>query len=132
MKKISILITIFFCAIMFNCKAQNDDIVTKVTPEELVVLLKANKEIKLIDVRTPEEYGAGHISRAENINFFSKNFSKSLAELDKEEPLIIYCKSGRRSGKSIVTFKELGFTKIYELEGGVLNWKSKDFEVKTK
>ena len=117
---------------MFNCKAQNDDIVTKMTPEELVVLLKANKEIKLIDVRTPEEYGAGHISRAENINFFSKNFSKSLAELDKEEPLIIYCKSGRRSGKSIVTFKELGFTKIYELEGGVLNWKSKDFEVKTK
>ncbi|WP_133969268.1 rhodanese-like domain-containing protein [Algibacter lectus] len=132
MKKISILITIFFCAIMFNCKAQNDDIVTKVTPEELEVLLKEQKEMKLIDVRTPEEFGAGHISRAENINFFSENFSKSLAELDKEEPLIIYCKSGRRSGKSIAIFKELGFTKIYELEGGVLNWKSKDFEVKTK
>ncbi|WP_282149204.1 rhodanese-like domain-containing protein [Algibacter lectus] len=132
MKKISILLTIFFCAIMFNCKAQNDDIVTKVTPEELEVLLKEQKEMKLIDVRTPEEFGAGHISRAENINFFSENFSKSLAELDKEEPLIIYCKSGRRSGKSIAIFKELGFTKIYELEGGVLNWKSKDFEVKTK
>lgn len=132
MKKISILITIFFCAIMFNCKAQNDDIVTKVTPEELEVLLKEQKEMKLIDVRTPEEFGAGHISRAENINFFSENFSKSLAELDKEEPLVIYCKSGRRSGKSIAIFKELGFTKIYELEGGVLNWKSKDFEVKTK
>lgn len=132
MKKISILITIFFCAIMFNCKAQNDDIVTKVTPEELEVLLTEQKEMKLIDVRTPEEFGAGHISRAENINFFSENFSKSLAELDKEEPLIIYCKSGRRSGKSIAIFKELGFTKIYELEGGVLNWKSKDFEVKTK
>ncbi|WP_159018282.1 rhodanese-like domain-containing protein [Algibacter sp. L3A6] len=132
MKKISILITIFFCAIMFNCKAQNDDIVTKVTPEELVVLLKEQKEIKLIDVRTPEEYGAGHISRAENINFFSENFSESLAELDKEEPLVIYCKSGRRSGKSVATFKESGFTKIYELEGGVLNWKSKNFEVKTK
>ncbi|MWW26559.1 rhodanese-like domain-containing protein [Algibacter lectus] len=117
---------------MFNCKAQNDDIVTKVTPEELEVLLKEQKEMKLIDVRTPEEFGAGHISRAENINFFSENFSKSLAELDKEEPLIIYCKSGRRSGKSIAIFKELGFTKIYELEGGVLNWKSKDFEVKTK
>ena len=132
MKKISILLTIFFCAIMFNCKAQNDDIVTKVTPEELEVLLKEQKEMKLIDVRTPEEFGAGHISRAENINFFSENFSKSLAELDKEEPLVIYCKSGRRSGKSIAIFKELGFTKIYELEGGVLNWKSKDFEVKTK
>lgn len=131
MKQIPIVISIFFCALMFNCKAQNDDVFTAVTPEELGVLLQEQKEIKLIDVRTPAEFNAGHISGAENINFLSDNFSKSLEGLDKNEPLIIYCKSGRRSGKSRAVFKELGFLKVYDLEGGILKWKSQNFEVKT-
>ena len=50
--------------------------------------------------------------------------------LNPKEPLIIYCKSGRRSKKSRAVFKELGFLTVYDLEGGVLNWKSEGFHLK--
>ncbi|MCL5130457.1 MULTISPECIES: rhodanese-like domain-containing protein [unclassified Algibacter] len=132
MKSISIFIIIFFCATLFNCKAQKDDIVTEITPEELNVILKEQNGIRMLDVRTPKEFKISHISGAENINFLSDNFSKSLEVLNREEPLIIYCKSGRRSGKSIAVFKKLGFLKVYELEGGILNWKANGFDTELK
>lgn len=132
MKRIKIYITVIFCALLFNCKTQNDESVVNVSPKELSELIKEHEGIKMIDVRTPEEFASGHISGAQNINFFDKNFAKSLEKLDKSEPVIIYCKSGRRSGKSRAVLKELGFEKIYDLEGGILNWKSQDFNVKLK
>ena len=130
MKKMSLYTAMLFCVFLFNCKAQNDDFVTEVTPEELSVILKEQKGIKIIDVRTPKEFNTGHILGAENINLFDENFSKSIATLNPKEPLIIYCKSGRRSKKSRAVFKELGFLTVYDLEGGVLNWKSEGFHLK--
>jgi len=126
-----ILVCIVFCAVIFNCKAQDDEVVTHVTPEEFVLVLKNKKDMRLLDVRTPKEFKAGHIAGAENFDFLSEGFSKSLETLDKNEPLAIYCKSGRRSGKSIAVFKKLGFLKVYNLEGGILNWQSEAMDVVT-
>lgn len=129
MKSILVCISIIFCAILFNCKAQNDDVVTHVAPEELGLVLKDQNQMRLLDVRTPKEFKTGHIAGAENFDFLSEGFSKSLETLDRNEPLAIYCKSGRRSGKSIAVFKRLGFQKVYNLEGGILNWKSEGLQV---
>lgn len=98
------------------------------TPKEFDRFLN-DVTIQLIDVRTPKEFKAEHIKNAKNINFFDEDFSKKINKLNKEKPVYIYCRSGKRSGKSAEQFKKLGFTHIYDLKGGILNWKSKNYKV---
>lgn len=111
---------------MFNCQSSTNNQVTQLSPKEFQSFI--NKDIQLIDVRTPKEFNADHINYAENINFLSEDFSKSIDKLDKEKPVFIYCRSGKRSGKSTADFQKVGFNKIYELEGGILKWKSEGFK----
>ena len=77
----------------------------------------------LVDVRTAEEYSAGHISGAINIDFLSEDFTTKIDALDKINPINIYCQSGGRSGNAAIQMKKLGFKKIYDLEGGYSKWK---------
>jgi len=83
-------------------------------------------EIQLIDVRTPEEFSEGHIENAKNINIMGNDFDAQVATLDKTKPVMVYCKSGGRSAKASARLKELGFTTITDLEGGITNWNSEN------
>jgi rhodanese-related sulfurtransferase len=83
-------------------------------------------EIQLIDVRTPEEFSEGHIENAKNINIMENDFDAQVATLDKTKPVMVYCKSGGRSAKASARLKELGFTTITDLEGGITNWNSEN------
>ena len=83
-------------------------------------------EIQLIDVRTPEEFSEGHIENAKNINIMADDFDAEVAALDKTKPVMVYCKSGGRSAKASARLKELGFTTITDLEGGITNWNSEN------
>ncbi len=84
------------------------------------VLLK--KGHQLIDVRTPVEFMEGHIDNAKNIDVKSIEFLDQINLLSKEDTLLIYCRSGRRSAKASHLMDSLGFKKIYDLRGGYLNW----------
>ena len=83
-------------------------------------------EIQLIDVRTPEEFSEGHIENAKNINIMGDDFDAQVAALDKTKPVMVYCKSGGRSAKASARLKELGFTTITDLEGGITNWNNEN------
>jgi phage shock protein E len=76
----------------------------------------------IIDIRTPEEFGAGRISGAINIDFYAADFADQLAELDRDTTYVVYCRSGNRSASAADTFRELAFTEVNELEGGILTW----------
>lgn len=76
----------------------------------------------LIDVRTPDEYGAGHIDKALNINWFDPDFSKQVANLDKDKTIYLYCKKGGRSAKAARLLDSLGFKNVIDLEGGFDAW----------
>ena len=76
----------------------------------------------LIDVRTPEEFAAGHISSAQNINYHDEGFDASMLKLDKDKPILLYCKSGGRSGKTYSMLKANNFSKVYDLKGGFTAW----------
>lgn len=76
----------------------------------------------ILDVRTPEEWAEGTISKAEKINFYDDNFATDIEKLNKEEPIFVYCKSGGRSANAAETLKEKGFNKIYNLDGGITAW----------
>lgn len=84
-------------------------------------------DAQIIDVRTSEEFNTKHIQKAHNLNYFSKKFADSVGLLDTNKSVFIYCRSGKRSSKSVSFFKDAGFKNVYELEGGFLNWISKDF-----
>lgn len=78
--------------------------------------------VQLVDVRTPEEYKEGHIEGARNIDFLGENFLAQFSELNKEETVYLYCRSGNRSAKASAKLSEAGFTKIVDLKGGYKAW----------
>ncbi len=86
---------------------------------------KLNSEGKftLVDVRTPEEFTAGYIKGAVNINFKKRTFPDYINAIAKDKPVAVYCRSANRSGKAAIIMQSLGFKNIYDLEGGVKAWK---------
>lgn len=86
--------------------------------------LMKRKNTVVLDVRTPEEYASGYIGNAVNYNVMdSLHFVNTLSTLNKNKKYLLYCKSGRRSGKALVMMKNNGFKKVYHLRGGVTEWK---------
>lgn len=81
-----------------------------------------SKSVQLVDVRTPAEYSAGNIKGAQNIDVKSKQFKEMAAKLDKKRPVAVYCKAGTRSENAANILKEMGFKKIYNLDGGYDAW----------
>ncbi len=131
MKKIVIFLVLLVVAtiiVSYYKKTKSDAKV--VSAEDLQPLLQLDN-VQLIDVRTPKEFKGGHIENAQNINFLSPAFTENIKKLDKNKPLIVYCRSGKRSAKSIKKLFEAGFTEIYDLEGGIIKWKQKGFNLKS-
>ena len=85
-----------------------------------------SSEYILVDVRTKQEFAEGHIKGAINIDYLSENFSIEIQELDLENPVLLYCRSGNRSGKAMKIMNELGYLEVYNLEGGIKGWISKN------
>ena len=80
-------------------------------------------DVILIDVRTPMEYSQGHIQGSVNVDFKEeKDFQNYFKNLDKSETIFLYCRSGNRSKKSAEKLIDLGFNKIYDLDGGFIEW----------
>ena len=76
----------------------------------------------MLDVRTKEEFEEGSIEQAINVDFFSDNFLSELKSYNKSKYYLVYCRSGIRSLKSCeLMIDELGFSNLYNLEGGYIN-----------
>jgi rhodanese-related sulfurtransferase len=88
-------------------------------PENLVVL----------DVRTPAEYQEGHLPDAALIDFYEADFAEQLAELDRDAPYLLYCRSGNRSGQARALMEQLGFTNVADVDGGILAWAADGYPV---
>ena len=87
-------------------------------------MLKKNKDIVVLDVRTPEEFKAGHIPGAKNIDFNSDDFSKKLGELDKGKSYLVHCAAGGRSSRALKVLEEQKLGPVYHLNNGFKAWQS--------
>ena len=95
----------------------------KILDAEVFKAAIENKNVQLLDVRTPREYSTGSIKNAINADFFDRpGFLKKIQELDKEKPVYLYCRSGNRSQKAANIMANMGFTEIYDLKGGYNSW----------
>ena len=95
-------------------------VVVNVEAEKVEAVLKADPKIVVIDIRTPEEFAAGHLAKAKNVNFSAETFKAELAKLDKETTYLMHCRSGGRSTASLPVWKELGFKRVIHLNTGIL------------
>ena len=77
----------------------------------------------LVDVRTPKEFAEGHLVGAINVDWKNENFVNEITAVDKSNPVLVYCRSGMRSAAAAEKMRELGFVKVYDLAGGILQWK---------
>lgn len=75
----------------------------------------------LIDVRTPEEFASGHIAGAQNIPL--QELPNRLGELPQDQPIVLYCRSGNRSGQAMQLLAKAGYDHLYNL-GGVIEWQT--------
>lgn len=86
--------------------------------------LAAHPNVTVLDIRTPGEFSQGHIEGAKMIDFKSSDFAENISKLDRNKPYIVHCASGGRSTKSLDIFKDLGFTNVTHLDGGIRGWKA--------
>lgn len=92
--------------------------------EEYDQKLKTTGDVQLVDVRTTEEYNAGHLKNARNINVNADDFKEQVGSLNKKKPVMVYCKSGGRSAKAAEQLKDMGFTEVYNMDGGIMKWQA--------
>lgn len=124
------LVTIMMIAFS-SCQQVPQSEIKVVSPEEMRSLIEMD-DVQLVDVRTEEEYKLEHIAKSQNIDVRSPDFDTEITKLDKERPVLVYCRSGVRSAKCVEKLKDAGFVKIYDLSGGIAKWKYKGLEVQTK
>ena len=80
-----------------------------------------------LDVRTPGEFAEGHVEGARLIDFQSGNFENEIAALDKNATYAVYCRSGNRSGQAVKVMQDAGFTNVFNMNGGVIDWANAGF-----
>jgi len=121
---------LFFFVVIFSCQIENKkfELLPYIDFKNKIELTK----VRLIDVRTPMEFSQGNINGSVNVDFKNEEeFFNYFNELDKSEPVFLYCRSGNRSKNSAEKLINLGFLKIYDLEGGFIEWnlnELKDFK----
>ena len=81
-------------------------------------LLATQNDLQILDVRTPDEWAEGIVQGAVQINWYEDSFNAKVEVLDKNKPVVVYCKAGGRSKQAMYRLAQLGFKKVYNLEGG--------------
>ena len=108
-----------------GCQAQNapkEVVNIDVNVADFELIMDTIPNGLLLDVRTNNEFAQGHLQGAQQIDFYRDDFSDALDKLDREQPVLIYCRSGNRSGKAAKKMKAMGFYAVYNLEGGIGAW----------
>ncbi len=99
-----------------GCAQSASKPITDVSQEEL-------NKVVLVDVRTPEEFAAGHLDHAMNIDWYDTDFADLFKAIDKDKTIYVYCKMGGRSLKAQERLKSMGYQHVVNLEGGYDAWK---------
>jgi len=100
---------------------QNKAMFQNLNPDEFEKGI-AQADAIIIDVRTPMEYNEGHIKNSKLIDVSDRDFESQIEKLDKNKAYYVYCRSGGRSSNASQIMVEKGFTKVYNLRGGIIAW----------
>ena len=106
---------------MQDARPQAETPYLNATPEEFAELIGRPNTV-LLDVRTPGETRNGIIEGARELDFRSPDFEQAVSELPRDKTYLVYCASGGRSSQTCERMTEMGFDRVYNLEGGYSAW----------
>jgi rhodanese-related sulfurtransferase len=98
------------------------------SPAQLRDMMSKDKDLQLIDVRSPGEYGGGYLARAKNIPL--DQIGGRLDELKKDRALVVYCRGGHRSALALNKLRAAGFSMAKHMGGGITAWQRAGLPVK--
>jgi rhodanese-related sulfurtransferase len=104
------------------CSASSASSIPPNAADSLVRAEAKDPRFLLVDVRTPEEFAQGHIAHASLVDFKAPDFSERIGQLPRDGKILIYCRSGHRSGMALSRMKELGFSDVHDVDGGINAW----------
>ena len=115
-----IRIAILSLFLTFSCDYLSPTKIDFISDSDLIEMHEIDYII--IDVRTYDEFSSGYIKNAINLDFYSETFQNDILSIDKNSPIVLYCRTNNRSTKTASILKDNGFKEISVLEGGITNW----------
>ena len=111
--------------LVFDPSAAGGSQARSVSPMELSRLVNHEQAV-LIDTRSSEEFAAGHITKSRNIPLDDIESSAKKLEKFKKRPMVLICQSGNRAGKAAAKLRKLQFDKLFQLSGGLIEWRKEN------
>ncbi|MFZ3385224.1 MAG: rhodanese-like domain-containing protein [Candidatus Methanoperedens sp.] len=132
---ITIMLSLLILAIFSGCISDTKPIeknqYTDISVQEGKAMID-RKEVFILDVRTNEEYAAGHINGSTLLavqDIPKQELGEKLKAIPKDSKILVYCRSGSRSAKASGILAENGFTMVYNMQGGITEWMKAGYEV---
>ncbi len=117
------MLRILFLSLMLSVVAASASEVVTTAPDELAFRLSTQPTgLLVLDVRTAEEFAAGHVPGAINISHDVLDSRISELESARDTDIVVYCRSGKRAGLAISMLEKAGFTRLVHLEGDYIRW----------
>ncbi len=111
------------------CTSAGNALPSLVSPREAQTRLESQENVILLDVRTPQEWATdGHAPQAVLIPLDELQ-ARAAAELDESATILVICRSGNRSRPAADLLRQMGFSRVAEVEGGMRNWAAQGLEV---
>jgi len=114
-----------FALFLISCSQNKDSAISVADFSEFINA----EDCLLIDVRSAEEYVQGHIVGSATIDLYSPEFESKFMFIKPNQKMALYCNRGKRSEQAIYLLKDLGYTDIVQLNGGLNAWKSEGYEI---
>ncbi len=95
--------------------------------EAIQYLNKPLPKMVILDVRTTQEYTVGHIPGAILADFYANDFEAQLGKIERNVPILLYCRTGNRTHKSLELMIKMGFSNILHMKDGITGWNTNEF-----
>jgi len=116
-----VLLLVMILAACGQTTGEREAVYMNITATEAKEIMDSETGYVILDVRTEEEYAEGHVPGAILIPDYEIEARAEEELPDKDQMLLVYCRSGRRSKLAAEALVELGYTNIYEF-GGIIDW----------
>lgn len=101
--------------------------VKNISPKQARELIDKGNDVFILDVRTKDEYNDAHIKGANLIPI--QELEQNINKIPKDKKVVVHCAKGKRSAKACEMLKDKGLKELYNVEGGLNQWKSEGFPV---
>jgi len=128
----SVLIVLSISMAQIGCSDGSTRFYRDISPDDAYRLINDNtdnSDLIIIDVRRGYEYDSGYIENSIHIDYYSEEFEVKIDSLDREKIYLLYCKRGARSWTVLNFMKSMGFSRIYNMSGGIVKWIEKGFPI---